>query len=183
MNQDSNRALWIVLAIVLVLGVTLCSAVVLIGVALTADGTSLNRLPSISFTPDVLFNLIFILLFALPLIFTVFALQKRIGNAGQMVQQKTGYSLFDIWRMLREQNFTNTDDALQFLKTRLNLSEEDLRAISASLSRRKRRAVDVYPEGESQNSSRSRILGWVFLFILIDLLIFGSIAAFWFLSR
>lgn len=190
MNQDSNRTLWIVLAIVFVLGAALCSAVVLIGVALTADGTSFENLPPINVTPDVLFNLIFILLFTLPLIFMIFTVQQRIRGVEQIIQQKTGHSLLDILKILREQNFTNPNDASQFLQTRFNLNEEDVRSILAGLSsrarrdqRRARRALYVHGAGESENLPRSKAIGFVLLFILVDLLIFGGIAAFWFLSR
>ncbi|GAB4498116.1 MAG: hypothetical protein OHK0052_10940 [Anaerolineales bacterium] len=185
MNQDSNRTLWIVLAIVFVLGAALCSAVVLIGVALNADGTSFGNLPPLNFTPDVLFNLIFILLFTLPLIFMVFTIQKRIRGVGQIVQQKTGHSLPDMMKILREQNFTNPNDTFQFLQTRFNLSEEDVRAILATLSSRdrndQRRGLDTQPM--DKNPARNRMVGFVLIFVLIDLLIFGGIAVFWFLSR
>lgn len=186
MNQDrdTQRSLWIIVAILAVLGTALCSAIVLIGISLTSDGATFDKLPAINFTPDVLFNLMFILFLTLPPIFIVFTIYRRISNAAQTIQQKTGHSMMEILQVLRSQNFTNPNDAYQFLKTRFNLSEEDVRVIIAALGNRAENSSPAQPAATTGTApARQRTLGCVALFILLDLLIFGGILAVWLLSR
>lgn len=190
-EPDSNRSLWIILAIAVVLGTALCSAVILIGMSLASDGgVSWENLPSINFTPDILFNLITWLLFTLPLIFIIFTIGKRVRSAQDILQQKTGHSLTEIAQIMREQNFTDQNEAIAFLQTRFDLTQEDVNQamfVGLNDTRRNRRlrhnSRSLYTQVMGENPTPNRKVGFVLFFVVIDLLICGGIAAFLFLSR